>query len=122
MIRLIIGFLFVASLTLASLASAAMGEDLVRIDLARHAKLTASHATPGEEFAPANAIDSNLETKWVGEAHPLTLHPTNLVLQFDAPGVVRRVVLVSTVFRDNLALKDFELYAGVGGGWDGESP
>ena len=82
----------------------------------------ASHATPGEEFAPANAIDSRLETKWVGEAHPLTLHPTNLVLEFDAPVLVRRVVLVSTVFRDRLALKDFDLYAGVGRGWAGDSP
>lgn len=106
----------------ASLTPVASGEDLVRIDLARRAKLAASHSTPGDEFAPANALDSNLETKWVGEAHPLTLHPTNLVLQFDEPIVIRRVVLVSTVFRDRLALKDFEIYAGVGSGWAGEAP
>lgn len=104
------------------LLPAAQGEELIRIDLSRHARLVASHATPGEEFAPANAIDSNLETKWVGESHPLTFQPTNLVLLFDAPVVVKRVVLVSTVFRDRLALKDAELYAGVGRGWAGGSP
>jgi len=107
---------------LAGLPCAALGEDLVRVDLARHARIFASHATPGEEFQIGNAIDGNAETKWVGESHPLGFQPANIVLEFDAPVVVRRVVLVSTVFRDRLALKDAEVYAWGRDGWAGASP
>ena len=114
--------LIAVCLLVAGLPPAAMGEDLVRVDLARHATISASHATPGEEFAIKNAIDGDPETKWVGESHPLGFQPTSVVLQFDAPVVVKRVVLVSTVFREKLALKDFELYGWGEHGWAGGSP
>jgi hypothetical protein len=114
--------MFVAVLLLANLAPAASGEELVRIDLARRAQIFASHATPGEEFKIENAIDGDPATKWVGEGHPLSFQPANIVLQFDAPVAVRRVVLVSIVFRERLALKDFEVYARGQDGWAGADP
>ncbi len=98
------------------------GEDLVRVDLTRHARICSSHATPGAEFDVRNAIDGDPETKWVGESHPLGFQPSSVVLRFDAPVVVKRVVLVSIVFRERLALKDFELYAWADKTWAGASP
>ena len=92
------------------------------IDLSRAARIFASHATPGDEFKIENAIDGDPKTKWVGEGHPLGFQPANIVLQFDAPVVVRRVVLVSVVFREKLALKDVEVYAWGQNGWAGASP
>jgi hypothetical protein len=100
----------------------ACGDDVVKVDLARRAKVFASHATPAAEFAIENAIDGDPESKWVGESHPLSFQPTNIVLEFDAPLVVRRAVLVSQVFRERLALKDFEVYAWGEKGWAGATP
>ncbi|MBM3835124.1 MAG: discoidin domain-containing protein [Verrucomicrobia bacterium] len=93
-----------------------------KIDLARDAKIFASHATPGDEFKIENAIDGNPETKWVGEAHPLTFQPANIVIQFPTRQTVRRLVLLSTVFRDRLALKHFEVYAWANTNWAGATP
>lgn len=93
-----------------------------RINLARDARIFASHATPGDEFKIENAIDGRPETKWVGEAHPLPFQPANLVIQFNEPQNVRRLVLVSTIFRDRLALKDAEIYAWTGQSWAGATP
>jgi len=112
----------VALLLMAHVTAAAAEGEPARVDLARHARIFASHATPGEEFQIGNAMDGNPETKWVGEGHPLSFQPTSVVLAFDAPVVVRRLVLLSTVFRDRLALKDFEVYAWAGDGWAGVSP
>jgi len=93
-----------------------------KIDLASRAKIFASHATPGDEFKIENAIDGNPETKWVGEAHPLSFQPANIVIQFNEPQTVQRLVLLSTIFRDRLALKDFEVYAWVNTNWAGATP
>jgi len=112
----------VAALLLANLAHAADVQKPVRLDLARRARIFASHATPGDDFKIANAIDGNPATKWVGEGHPLSFQPANIVLQFDAPVVVHRVVLVSVVFRERLALKDIEVYAWGQDGWAGAFP
>ena len=107
---------------IAALPPVMAAEDLAKIDLARGAKVFASHVTPGAEFAIANAIDGDAETKWVGEDHPLMLQPTNIVIEFDAPRPVRRVVLVSQVHRERLALKDFEVYAWGEKTWAGATP
>lgn len=95
-----------------------------KINLAKEARIFASHATPGDEFKIENAIDGDPETKWVGEAHPLSFQPANIVLQFARPETVNRITLLSTIFRDRLALKDVEVYgwAEDGNGWDGASP
>ena len=93
-----------------------------KIDLRTEARILASHATPGEEFKIENTVDSDPETKWVGEAHPLTFQPANIVIQFSAPQRINRLVLLSTVFRERLALKDVEVYARAEGGWTGATP
>ena len=93
-----------------------------KIDLQRDARIFASHATPGDEFRIENAIDNNTETKWVGEGHPLSFQPANIVIEFSNPAVIDGVVLVSTIFRDRLALKDVEIYARADGGWAGGTP
>jgi hypothetical protein len=94
----------------------------VKIDLSREARIAVSHATPGDEFKIENAIDANLETKWVGEAHPLSFQPANIVIQFHTPKNVSRVALVSTIFRDRLALKDAEIYGWADRTWAGTTP
>ncbi|MBI2947189.1 MAG: hypothetical protein HYY23_06050, partial [Verrucomicrobia bacterium] len=58
----------------------------------------------------------------VGEAHPLSFQPANIVIHFNEPQTVQRLVLLSTIFRDRLALKDFEVYAGVNTNWTGATP
>jgi hypothetical protein len=93
-----------------------------QINLLREAKIFASHATPGDEFKIENAIDGNPDTKWVGEAHPLSFQPANIVIQFNEPQTVQRLVLLSTIFRDRLALKDFEVYAWESTNWAGATP
>src|SRR5688500_12672879 len=93
-----------------------------KIDLQREARILASHATPGDEFRIENAIDKDPETKWVGEAHPLSFQPANLVIQFSKPEIIERVALLSTIFRERLALKDVELYARTDDGWAGATP
>src|SRR5688500_8440897 len=95
-----------------------------KIDLQREARILASHATPGDEFKIENAIDGDPETKWVGEAHPLSFQPANIVIQFSKPETINRITILSTIFRDRLALKDVEVYgwAEDGSGWDGATP
>src|SRR5688572_4780866 len=93
-----------------------------KINLQSEARIFASHATPGEEFRIENAIDGNPETKWVGEAHPLTFQPANIVLEFKDVVVVERVVVQSIIFRERLALKEVELYAWGDRQWAGATP
>lgn len=93
-----------------------------RINLQTEARIFASHATPGDEFKIENAIDGNPETKWVGEAHPLSFQPANIVIEFSKAEVIVAVSLQSIIFRDRLALKDFELYARTADGWAGVTP
>lgn len=93
-----------------------------KIDLRTGARIVVSHATPGEEFRIENAIDGDPETKWVGESHPLSFQPANIVIEFAQPQVIEKVVLLSTMFRERLALKDVELYARAGQEWAGETP
>ena len=64
---------------IAALPPVTAAEDLAKIDLARVAQVFASHATPGEEFKIDNAIDGDPATKWVGESHPLSFQPANIV-------------------------------------------
>src|SRR5688572_33313598 len=106
--------------TLTAAAAQAQGDE--RIDLRTEARIFASHATPGDEFRIENAIDKDPETKWVGEAHPLSFQPANLVIQFSKPEIIERVALLSTIFRERLALKDVELYARTDDGWAGATP
>src|SRR5688572_24362036 len=90
-----------------------------KINLQTEARIFVSHATPGDEFRIENAIDNDPETKWVGEAHPLSFQPANIVIEFSGLELIDRVTLLSTIFREKLALKDFELYARSDGGWAG---
>jgi hypothetical protein len=90
-----------------------------KIDLQKEARIYASHATPGDEFKIENAIDGDPETKWVGEAHPLSFQPANIVIEFSKEEIVEGVSLRSIIFRDRLALKDFEVYARADEGWAG---
>ena len=91
-----------------------------KINLASEASLTASHTTT--EWKIANAIDGNPETQWIGEGHPLTWQPTNIIIEFKKPTTIQRVVLVSTKNRDLLAIKDFEIYAWGKKTWAGSTP
>ncbi len=98
----------------------AKGQQGIRIDLSKEAKLTASHTTT--EWKIENAIDGDLKTQWIGEGHPLTWQPTNIIIEFNKPKTIERVVLVSTKQRDMLAIKDFEVYAFGKKTWAGASP
>lgn len=91
-----------------------------KIDLSAEAKLTASHTTT--EWKIENAIDGDLKTQWVGEGHPLTWQPTNIIIEFNEPKTIQRIVLVSTRQRDMLAIKDFEVYAWGKKTWAGKTP
>ena len=91
-----------------------------KIDLATEAKLTASHHTT--EWVIGNAIDGDPKTQWVGEGHPLTWQPTNIIIEFKKPKTVQRVVLVSAKNRNLLAIKDFEIFAWGKNGWAGQTP
>lgn len=91
-----------------------------KIDLKKEAKLTASHHTT--EWVIGNAIDGNPATQWIGEDQPLSWQPTNIVIDFNSPKTVKRVVLVSIKHRDMLAIKDFEVFAWGKKTWAGTSP
>src|SRR5688500_15763340 len=91
-----------------------------KIDLSAGAKLTASHTTT--EWKIENAIDGDPKTQWIGEGHPLTWQPTNIIIEFDEPKTVGRIVLVSVKHREMLAIKDFEIYAWAKNTWAGQTP
>jgi hypothetical protein len=76
--------------------------DLTRVELKGRAKAFATHTAGADEFWIGHAIDGDLETHWVGEGHPLTEHPTSIVIEFPQPTTVARLVLVSEIFRDRL--------------------
>ena len=91
-----------------------------KIDLRKEAKLTASHHTT--EWVIGNAIDGNPATQWIGEDQPLSWQPTNIVIDFNEPKTVKRIVLVSIKHRNMLAIKDFEVFAWGKKTWAGTSP
>jgi hypothetical protein len=96
--------------------------DLTRVELNGRAKAFATHTAGADEFWIGYAIDGDLETHWVGEGHPLTEHPTSIVIEFQEPTTVARLVLVSEIFRDRLALKDFDVFAWADTNWAGAQP
>lgn len=102
-------------------ASAEAG-DLTRLELKERAKAFATHTAGADEFWIGYAIDGDLATHWVGEGHPLTEHPTSIVIEFQQPTTVARLVLVSEIFRDRLALKDLDVYAWADTNWAGAQP
>ena len=91
-----------------------------KIDLKKEAKLTASHHTT--EWVIERAYDGDLSTQWIGEDQPLSWQPTNIIIEFDKPKVLQRLVLISTKHRDMLAIKDFEVFAWGDKKWAGETP
>lgn len=100
----------------------AQADDLTQIELGARVRGFATHTAGAEEFRIEHALDGDLATHWVGEGHPLTQHPTSIVVQFPEPTAVARLVLVSEIFRDSLALKDFDVYAWAEEGWAGAEP
>src|SRR5688572_15764522 len=80
-----------------------------KIDLKKEAKLTASHHTTVWKIE--NAYDGDWTTQWIGEDQPLSWQPTNIIIEFNKPKTIQRVVLHSIKHRDMLAIKDFELFA-----------
>ncbi len=103
-------------------ASIAGHGEPAKVDLAQEAKAFATHTAGDEEFWIGHVIDGDPATHWVGEGHPLTQHPTSIVIQFSRPTAVARLVLVSEIFRDRLALKDFDVYAWAENDWAGKAP
>lgn len=91
-----------------------------KVDLRTEAKLTASHHTT--EWVIERAIDGDLSTQWIGEDQPLSWQPTNIIIEFNKPMVLSRLVLLSIKHRDMLALKDFEVFAWGKNSWAGETP
>ena len=61
-------------------------EELTKIDLT-HAEAFATHTAGADEYDVRHVIDGNVATHWVGEGHPLTEHPTSIVI---ARAVMRR--------------------------------
>ena len=95
--------------------------DLVKIDCSR-AAAHATHTTDADEYHVRHIIDGDLANHWVGEGHPLTWQPTNVIIVFPEPVAVSGVAITSETLRDVLALKDFEMYAWAGDAWAGETP
>jgi len=93
-----------------------------RIDLAKEAKLTASHTTAGGDYEIEHAVDGNPATAWVGKGQPLTWQPSNVIVEFAEPKTVQRVVLTSMKLRNLLAMKDLEIYAWAQNTWAGKTP
>src|SRR5687767_5347842 len=91
-----------------------------KINLVQEAKITASHKTVGYKIE--DAFDGNLKTQWVGEGHPLPWQPTNIIIEFNEPKTIERLVIVSTKIRNLLALKDLEIYAWGDKTWAGTTP
>ncbi|MEX2235294.1 MAG: discoidin domain-containing protein [Cyclobacteriaceae bacterium] len=91
-----------------------------KINLKEEAKLTASHHTT--EWVIERAFDGDLSTQWIGEDQPLSWQPTNIIIEFDKPKTLSRLVLLSTKHRDMLAFKDFEVFAWGDKTWAGQSP
>ena len=91
-----------------------------RIDLKKEAKLTASHHTT--VWVIENAYDRDWKTQWIGEDQPLSWQPTNIIIEFNKPKTIQRVVLHSVKHRDMLAIKDFELFAWGKKSWAGTTP
>ena len=91
-----------------------------KVNLVQEAKITASHKTVGYKIE--DAFDGNLKTQWVGEGHPLPWQPTNIIIEFNEPKTIERLVLVSTKIRNLLALKDLEIYAWADKTWAGTTP
>ena len=103
-------------------SSIAQADELTRIDLAGRVKAFATHTAGADEFHIRHALDGDLATHWVGEGHPLTEHRTSIVIEFPEPTTVARLVLVSEIFRDRLAIKDFDVYAWAETTWAGAAP
>ena len=110
--------------TLVVLAGSAIGQagELTKIDTAGGVKAFATHTAGAEEYHVRHVLDDDLATHWVGEGHPLTQHPTSVVIELPRPTTVARLVLVAEIFRERLAIKDFDVYAWGETTWAGASP
>ncbi|HAK97244.1 MAG TPA: hypothetical protein DCM87_20210 [Planctomycetes bacterium] len=95
--------------------------DLVKIDCSRAAAY-ATHTTDADEYHVRHIIDGDLANHWVGEGHPLTWQPTNVIIVFPEPVAIAGVAITSETLRDVLALRDFEIYAWAGDAWAGATP
>jgi hypothetical protein len=117
-----VAFVFIVTLNSVLLADPSGEKKRVgaKINLAAEAKLTASHTTEGYDIK--HAVDGNPATVWVGKGHPLTWLPTNVIIEFDKPRTVQRMVITSQKLRNLLSFKDFDIYAWAQNTWAGETP
>ncbi len=111
----------VISLLALALDAAPAAADLVKIDCLR-ATAHATHTTEADEYHVRHVIDGDLTNHWVGEGHPLTWQPTNVIVAFPEPVEIAGIVVTSEALRDVLALKSFEIYAWAGDSWAGGRP
>ncbi len=66
---------------------------------------------------PHMAIDGDEETVWSGDAHDLTVRPTNFVVLFPEPTAVGALELLTDNTKGYVRLTELEVYAAVEGGW-----
>ncbi len=79
------------------------------------AKAYATHETVKMEAG--KAIDGDETTTWAGDGHDLTVLPSNVFIKLSQPVVIGEIELLSEIAKEQLRLKDVELYAAVGDGW-----
>ena len=93
-----------------------------RPNLLVNAEITARSRIHGEQSDAGRMIDKNPETYWSTGPGDLALHPLDVDLGFDKPHIVDTFVIVTRTLKGRLRLKDFDLFAGLEGAWDGAHP
>ena len=112
---------FCTSRLLAIMLATAAASAQTPFDLAKHAKVHATH-TQSKGSAVKHLVDGDPETFWHGAGQDLTELPTSIIVLFDEPQTICQVAITSQVFKNMLRLKDFEIYASGDGGWAGAEP
>ena len=92
------------------------------IDLAKRARIFATHQTKTKDSSVSHLSDGSPETHWHGQGHDLRQEPTNVLVLFREPQTICQVAVTSQVFKNMLRLKHFEVYARVGEQWAGATP
>lgn len=67
-------------------------------------------------------VDGNPETWWSTGPGDLALNPVDVDALFPNPCVVDTLIVVTSTLKGQLRLRDFDLFAGLDGAWDGAHP
>jgi len=108
-------------LILTGAAAIAAGAD-DRSNLVKQSKIVAQSRIKGEQAQVSRMVDGNPETWWATGAGDLAFDPVDVDILFPEPHVIDTLVVLTSTLKGQLRLKDFDLYAGLDGEWDGAHP